>query len=293
MHSVGVFHSDLRPEHVELKKVSGQQMGEYFFELRLTAFGFAAVQFQDFRHYTPAYALLDLEARLPFQSKLQRVKADNYAVGRTVMYVMLMSACASENSDVERLFAQHHAEGIEKQFEKLKKYYDAEIVAVVRMLIDEEVPQKIAQRLAKLVQGQPSDVALLSDLALQSDVRLPSEATQPADAEQPSEAAHLSDVEQLVPQIQRAKQSRELRRITAAKFEEESEVCRQLCLNDRILEMADYLGASFDANINFVVIKLRTLIDAGYAEKLKNYIARVEPIYCERSVDQYIDVKER
>ena len=101
------------------------------------------------------------------------------------------------------------------------------------MLIDEEDPEKITQAISKLLQKQ------------------------------------LSDVQQLIPKIQKSKQTKELRLITAANFEEESEQCRQLFLFDRILEMADHLGDKFDENINFVAIKLRTLLDAGYAEKRK------------------------
>ena len=100
------------------------------------------------------------------------------------------------------------------------------------MLIEEEDPAKITQAISKLSQKQ------------------------------------VSDVQQLIPKIQKSKQTKELRLITAANFEEESEQCAQLFPYDRILEMAEQLGDKFGANINFVAIKLRTLLEVEYEDKL-------------------------
>ena len=111
------------------------------------------------------------------------------------------------------------------------------------MLIDEEDPAKITQAISKLSQKQ------------------------------------LSDVQQLIPKIQKSKQTKELRLITAANFEEESEQCGQLFLYDRILEMAEHLGEKFDENINFVAITLRALLDAEYVEKRYKYVDKVNPVY--------------
>ena len=51
--------------------------------------------------YTELFAMPELSKRLPFKSKQDRVKAENYTIGRTMMHVMLVSACASEGSNPE------------------------------------------------------------------------------------------------------------------------------------------------------------------------------------------------
>ena len=143
MFSLDMFHSDLKPENVVLKKASGQAVGEWLFELRLIDFGSVSLQYSLITQYTELYAVPDLQKRLPFKSKQERVKSENYTIGRTIMHIMLLSACASEGSNPEELFNSQDPASIEKQFEKLSHFYDESIVQIVRMLIDEEDPEKI------------------------------------------------------------------------------------------------------------------------------------------------------
>ena len=53
-----------------------------------------------------------------------------------MMHLMLISVCAYEKSNAKEFYLQQDPKSIETQFEKLSHFYNADIVAVVRMLID-------------------------------------------------------------------------------------------------------------------------------------------------------------
>ena len=104
MHSLDLFYSDLKPENVVMRRTSAQAAVDGFWELRLVEFGSVSLEHTTIAQYTPYYALPDLESRCPFGSKTARIKAENYTIGRTMMYLMLTSTCAFEKIELNDAF---------------------------------------------------------------------------------------------------------------------------------------------------------------------------------------------
>ena len=133
LHALGVYYPTLRPDNVVL--VRGENPDE--FELRLTDFGSATADYAEITQVTPIYAPPNLRDRLPIASKAERERIELYAIGRTLLHVMLISVCAFEKSDADALFSLRNEQGVSQQFSKLSSYYSPEISTVMSLLHSE------------------------------------------------------------------------------------------------------------------------------------------------------------
>lgn len=86
---------------------------------------------------------------MPFKSELDRRKAEFYTLGRTMMRVMLSSIVQKEKIKMGLIFI-NDKEHIEEAFQKIKVYYNKEIVDIVYDLINEEDPDIIQKKIDKL-----------------------------------------------------------------------------------------------------------------------------------------------